>query len=130
MWLPSLVLTDAHQSYEQADGGSHMNSSNNEMAHFATALAQRDQPFMVLAPGKINAVDKLLVWLVGDHEPSHTWQDTDSSHRMKYSRVFSIALWMVFNSAYMRTSLDLRKSWSYIHSLFNTMMERMVSDGL
>ncbi|CAD6568308.1 MAG: DNA binding protein [Alectoria sarmentosa] len=63
MWLPSLVLTDAHQSYEQADGGSHMNSSNNEMAHFATALAQRDQPFMVLAPGKINAVDKLLVWL-------------------------------------------------------------------
>ena len=128
--LPSLISTEAHHSYEQADTGSNMTCSNNEMAHLATALAQRDQSLMVLAPGKTNGVEKLLVWLVGDHKYSCAWQNTDFSHRMRYSRVFLIALWMVFNSAYMGTSLNLPKSWSYTHSLLNTVMERMVNDGL
>ena len=71
MRLPSLIRTEAHRSYEQTDAPSNSTSSDDEMAQFATALAQRDQPLRVLAPGKTNGVDRLLAWLVGHLRPSH-----------------------------------------------------------
>ena len=72
------MYTKAHSTYEQADARSTIASSDNEMAQFATALAQRGQRFMVLAPGKTNGADKLLAWLVGDREPSDGWNDAKS----------------------------------------------------
>lgn len=64
MRLPSSIRTGANRTYEQADARSKLATSDNEMANFANALAQQDQPFIVLAPGKTPGVDKLLVWLV------------------------------------------------------------------
>lgn len=61
--LPSLISTEAHHSLEKADTGSNTTCSDNEMTHLATALAQRDQSFVVLAPGKTHGVDRLLEWL-------------------------------------------------------------------
>ena len=130
MRLPSLIRTEAHRSYEQADARSDRTSSDDEMAHFATALAQRDQPLRVLAPGKTNGVDRLLAWLVGHLRPSHAWRHANLLRRMRYSKPYSIALWTVYNSAYMRTSLDLLKSWSCTHFLFNIAMGRMMNDDL
>ena len=71
MRLPSVIRTEAHRSYEQADAHSNNRSRDDEMAHLATALAQQDQPLIVLAPGKTNGVDSLLAWLVSDRESSH-----------------------------------------------------------
>lgn len=70
MRLPSSVRTEAHRSDKQPDARSNLTSSDDEMAHFATALAQRDQPFIILAPGKTNGVDRLLAWLVGVNKSS------------------------------------------------------------
>ena len=108
--LPLAIRAEALGPYDQVDARSHRTNSDNEMAHFATALAQRDQPLIVLAPGKMAGVDRLLAWLVDGHTFSDTQEHTDCLHRMRYSRVCSIALWMVYNSVYMRTSLDLPKS--------------------
>ena len=110
MGLPSATRAEALGSYDQVDARPNRTSSDDEMAHFATALAQRDQPLIVLAPGKMAGVDGLLAWLVDGHKLSYTWEHTDHLHRMRYSRVCSIALWMVYNSVYMGTSLDLPKS--------------------
>ena len=74
MRLPSVIRTEAHRSYEQADARSNIRSRDDEMAHLATALAQQDQPLIVLAPGKTDRVDSLLAWLVSDRESSHAWQ--------------------------------------------------------
>ena len=109
MKLPLATRAEALGFNEQADARSNRTSSDNEMAHFAAALAQRDQPLIVLAPGKMVGVDRLLAWLVNGQKCSNTWEHPDSLHRMRYSRVYSIALWMVYNSAYMRTSLNLLK---------------------
>lgn len=84
---------------------------------------------MVLASGKTSGVDKLLAWLVGDSSPRMLDNHADCLHRMRFSRVCWIALWMVFNSVYMRISLDLPKSWSSTHSPFNTVMGWMVNGG-
>ncbi|CAF9927706.1 DNA binding protein [Imshaugia aleurites] len=60
---PSSIRTAAHGSYQQADARSNSASSNDELAHFATALAQQGQSFVVLVPGKTNGADQLLAWL-------------------------------------------------------------------
>ena len=128
--LPSVIRREAHPSYEQAEARSNKRTSDDEMACFATALAQQDQPLIVLAPGKTNGVDKLLAWLVDDRKHSHAWQHANLRRRMGYSRAYSIALWMVHNSAYMRTGRDLPRSWSCIPSHFNTVMARMANGDL
>ena len=68
MGLPLAIRAEALGSHKQVDARSNRTSSNNEMAHFATALAQRDQPLIVLAPGKMAGVDRLLTWLVNGHK--------------------------------------------------------------
>ena len=130
MRLPSVIRAEAHRSHGLADARSNKTSSDNEMAKFATALAQRDQPFIVLAPGKTNGADKLLAWLVGNLQSSHAWQDANVLRRMRFSRVFWIALWTVYNSASMRTSLGPPRSWSCTHSLSDTVMGRMETEVL
>ncbi|KAF6221378.1 hypothetical protein HO133_002233 [Letharia lupina] len=63
MRSPSLIRTEARRSYKQAHARSNTTSSDNEMTLLATALAQRDQPLVVLAPGQTDGVDTLLAWL-------------------------------------------------------------------
>lgn len=130
MRLPSVISTEARRSHEQADTRSNETSNDYEMAHLATALAQQDQPLIVLAPGRTDAVDRLLAWLVGDRGPSFAWQQANFLRRMRYSSAYLIALWTVYSSAYIRTSLDFPKSSSYTHSLFSTVMGRRVNDNL
>ena len=100
------------------------------MTQFATALAKRDQPLIILAPGKSKGVDQLLEWMVGYPKVLGYLVITYFSHRKRHSRVCLIALWTVFNSAYMRTSPNLPKFWKYTNSLFNTVVERLVSESL
>ena len=71
MRLPSVIDTEARRSYEQADTRSNKTRSDYEMAHLATALAQQDQPLIVLAPGRTSGADKLLAWLVSYRGSAH-----------------------------------------------------------
>lgn len=71
MQLPSEIHTEAHRTYDQAGARSNTTCGDSEIAHFANAMAQRDLPLIILAPGKTQGADKLLAWLVGDHEYSY-----------------------------------------------------------
>lgn len=77
MRSPSLIRTEARRSYKQAHARSNTTSSDNEMTLLATALAQRDQPLVVLAPGQTDGVDTLLAWLVREHQISDAWELPD-----------------------------------------------------
>lgn len=68
-----MIHTEAQGSYEQAGARPKKTSNDKEMAYLATTLAQQDQPFIVLTPGKTNGVDKLLAWLVSDSKSSDAW---------------------------------------------------------
>ena len=72
--MPSEIRTEAHRSYERTDARSNTTCGDGEITHFANALAQRDLPLVVLAPGKTQGADTLLSWLVGDHEHLDAWE--------------------------------------------------------
>ena len=105
--FPKHCFTEAHRP---DDPHSSPTSSDIEMTHLANALAQKHQPFIVLAPRKSQGVNKLLGWLVGIHWSLGVLLTAEFLHRMEYLRVWTNALWTVSNSVYMPTNRNLLKS--------------------